>query len=331
MLIKEMQEGMHLTFTGLIKTVTLGMTKGATPSEYLDIIMRDTDDREIFVKYWSVPYTVKEIAKPMTVVTVKGEVTMYNGKKQIKAVSLEYALLEEDLDIFEFIKSAPYSADKLLATIESVVTSLTDPVLSKICSYIYNKKKALLLTSPASESYHHNYYSGLTFHKVSMLKIASILCKQRKIFNEEMLYTAIVLHDIAKPEEFEHTYGVVQQYTFKGKMLGHIAMVYGWTVEAALAEGIDLDDETLIHLQHILLSHHGQKEWGSPVTPLTIEAIAMHWIDNIDAKLQKAEDVLSTVDVGEWSEYVRELDSKSIYNHGTRRDYVKKESDKKDS
>src|SRR5690606_22738773 len=120
--------------------------------------------------------------------------------------------------------------------------------------------------------------------------------------------------DIAKTEEMESQLGIVTDYSLKGKLLGHITMVYGWITKAALSHGMDLNDERIIALQHIVLSHHNLGEWGSPVQPQLPEAVALHSIDQLDAKLQMVEDALDTTPESEpWTQQVRGLENKAIY------------------
>lgn len=126
--------------------------------------------------------------------------------------------------------------------------------------------------------------------------------------------TGIILHDIAKPEEMIAQLGVVIDYSTQGKLIGHIAMAASWITEAALRLELPLDSQQVIGLQHLILSHHNLGEWGSPVQPQTAEAVALHYIDALDAKLQMAEDALSaTSDKELWTQPVRGLENKALY------------------
>jgi len=108
--------------------------------------------------------------------------------------------------------------------------------------------------------------------------------------------------------------GIVTEYSNEGKLIGHISMASNWIVEAAIRCNISLDSQKVISLQHLVLSHHNLGEWGSPVQPQMAEAVALHFIDAMDAKLQMVEDALDTMpDTEEWTPIIRGLENKSIY------------------
>ena len=108
--------------------------------------------------------------------------------------------------------------------------------------------------------------------------------------------------------------GIVSDYSLQGKLLGHISIAYGWVTEAAIVYGLNTNDEKVIALQHLILSHHNLGEWGSPVQPQIPEAVALHYIDQLDAKLQMVEDALnSTPENEQWTPAIRGLENKAIY------------------
>lgn len=132
--------------------------------------------------------------------------------------------------------------------------------------------------------------------------------------NPDLLKAGIILHDIAKPEEMVAQLGIVSEYSVQGKLVGHISMASNWITEAALRLDIDLDSPKVLGLQHLVLSHHNLGEWGSPVQPQTPEAVALHHIDALDAKLQMVEDALDTTPETEaWTPFIRGLENKAIY------------------
>ena len=183
-----------------------------------------------------------------------------------------------------------------------------------ILSFCVDKVSEKLAHYPAAKMHHHAYFAGLAYHIVRMLEIGEFLCKQRAFLKEDMIKAGIILHDIAKPEEMIAQLGVVTDYSTQGKLIGHIAMAAGWITEAALRLELPLDSEQVIGLQHLILSHHNLGEWGSPVQPQTAEAVALHYIDALDAKLQMAEDALSaTSDKELWTQPVRGLENKALY------------------
>ncbi|MDF2961341.1 MAG: metal dependent phosphohydrolase, partial [Paenibacillus sp.] len=145
-------------------------------------------------------------------------------------------------------------------------------------------------------------------------EIGDFICKQRPFLNADLLKAGIILHDIAKPEEMVAQLGIVSDYSNQGKLLGHIAMASNWITEAAIKCGIDLQSERVLALQHLVLAHHNLGEWGSPVQPQTAEAVALHHIDALDAKLQMVEDALDVLpDTESWTPVIRGLENKPVY------------------
>ncbi|SDJ83824.1 3'-5' exoribonuclease [Paenibacillus naphthalenovorans] len=202
----------------------------------------------------------------------------------------------------------------MIETINRVIEGISDPVIRNIVGYCVDKVSEKLAHYPAAKMHHHAYYAGLAYHIVRMLEIGEFLCNQRPFLNADMIKAGIILHDIAKPEEMIAQLGVVSDYSVQGKLIGHIAMAASWITEAALRLNIPLDSEQVIGLQHLILSHHNLGEWGSPVQPQTAEAVALHYIDTLDAKLQMAEDALNaTSDKELWTQPIRGLENKAMY------------------
>lgn len=152
-----------------------------------------------------------------------------------------------------------------------------------------------MLTYPAASKNHHEYASGLAHHIVSMLQIARELSKLYPQINKDLLYAGIILHDLGKLKELSGV--VTTTYTLEGKLLGHIPMM----VEeiGLMARELQIEGEEVLILQHLVLSHHGKAEWGSPTPPLVREAEILHLIDLIDAKMNMLNRSLDKVKPGE--------------------------------
>jgi 3'-5' exoribonuclease len=312
-LIKELH--VHDEFVGfyLVKELELKQTNTSPAKDYLDMVLCDASG-EIPAKYWDVKDTEKDIFSPMTLVKVQGTVQLYREKPQVKISRIRNTTSEDSVSLTNFIRAAPIGSSELIETINRVIESISDPVIRNIVGYCVDKVGEKLAHYPAAKMHHHAYFAGLAYHIVRMLEIGEFLCKQRPFLNTDMIKAGIILHDIAKPEEMIAQLGVVSDYSVQGKLIGHIAMAASWITEAALRLDIPLDSEQVIGLQHLILSHHNLGEWGSPVQPQTAEAVALHYIDTLDAKLQMAEDALNaTSDKELWTQPVRGLENKAMY------------------
>jgi len=265
-------------------------------------------------KYWDVKETEKDSFSPMTLVKVQGIVQLYREKPQVKITRIRNVSNEDGVSLTDFIRAAPIGSAELLEVISRVIESISDPAIRDIVSFCVDKVREKLAHYPAAKMHHHAYFAGLAYHIVRMLEIGEFLCKQRPFLNADMIKAGIILHDIAKPEEMIAQLGVVIDYSTQGKLIGHIAMAASWITEAALRLELPLDSQQVIGLQHLILSHHNLGEWGSPVQPQTAEAVALHYIDALDAKLQMAEVALSaTSDKELWTQPVRGLENKALY------------------
>lgn len=185
--------------------------------------------------------------------------------------------------------------------------------IKAIVTLCYERVKDKMESSPAAKLHHHAYYGGLAYHIVRMLELGEFICRQRPFLNSDLLKAGIILHDIAKPVEMVSEYGMVLDYSNQGKLIGHISMASNWITEAAIRLGVGVESNVVLALQHLVLSHHNLGEWGSPVQPQLPEAVALHYIDAMDAKLQMVEDMLNTTaESEEWTAVIRGLENKPV-------------------
>jgi len=312
-LIKELTTNDEFVGFYLLKELELKQTNTSPAKDYFDLVLCDASG-QLPAKYWDVKETEKDDFSPMTLVKVQGIVQLYREKPQVKITRIRNVSNEDGVSLTDFIRAAPIGSAELLEVISRVIESISDPAIRDIVSFCVDKVREKLAHYPAAKMHHHAYFAGLAYHIVRMLEIGEFLCKQRPFLNADMIKAGIILHDIAKPEEMIAQLGVVTDYSTQGKLIGHIAMAAGWITEAALRLELPLDSEQVIGLQHLILSHHNLGEWGSPVQPQTAEAVALHYIDALDAKLQMAEDALSaTSDKELWTQPIRGLENKALY------------------
>jgi len=300
----------------LMKEFEVKQTNATPAKDYFDIVLCDSSG-QLPAKYWDVQPAEKQLFAPMTLVKVQGIVQTYRDKLQIKIARIRNVSQEDGVSLTDFIRSAPISADDLVRTIKRTLESIADTAIRDIVAFCVAKVDEKLSHYPAAKTHHHAYFAGLAYHIVRMLELGEFICSQRRFLNPDLIRAGIILHDIAKPEEMIAQLGVVSDYSVQGKLIGHIAMASNWITEAAVRLGLPLDSERVIGLQHLVLSHHNLGEWGSPVQPQTAEAVALHHIDALDAKLQMAEDALAAAPDGDaWTQPVRGLENKAMYRLG---------------
>lgn len=312
-LIRTFTEGDDITGFYLLKRADLKQTNATPPKDYLDLVLADKSG-EIPAKLWEISSVDKETYFPMMLVKVRGMVQMYREKPQLKVLRIRKVNEEDGCSLSEFIRSAPIQSEDLVHIIHQTVASIEDIDIRNVVQFCVTKVEEKLMQYPAAKGMHHAYYGGLAYHICRMLELGEFVAKQRPFLNKDYIKAGILLHDIAKPEEMNAELGIVTDYSLKGKLLGHISMAANWIVEAAIALGMDVSSEKMVLLQHMVLSHHNLGEWGSPVQPQIPEAVALHYIDQLDAKLQAVEDALNTMPESEvWTQPIRVIENKSIY------------------
>jgi 3'-5' exoribonuclease len=311
--IRQFAVGDDISGFYLVKQLEVRQTKATPPKDFFDILLADKSG-EISCKMWDITASDKVRFAPMQIVFINGQVQSYQDKLQLKITHMRPATADDGYTIRDFIRSAPEPSEDLVAYIKHRVNHIWHPMIKSIVEYCMNKAGGRLEHFPAAKSNHHNYYGGLVYHICRMLAISHFVCGERPFLNEDLLTAGIILHDLAKVEEFISENGIVSDYSVKGKLIGHISLASLWIAEAAAANDIPDDDEVVLALQHMVLSHHNLGEWGSPVQPQIPEAVALHFIDQLDAKLQAVEDAFAQLPDGEkWTPRIPMLEGKALY------------------
>jgi 3'-5' exoribonuclease len=211
-----------------------------------------------------------------------------------------------------FYHYAPIKVEEISKDIEDIIAKLNNKVIKDITETIYNRYREDFYLYPAATKFHHAYISGLAYHTHSMLKLAEGFLKVYTFLNEDLIFGGIILHDMCKIFEFDSFEG--SEYTIKGKLIGHITM--GANLISRVAEELGYqDEEELILLQHIILSHHYYGNYGSPKKPNIAEALIIHFIDNIDSKTCVLGEELNIVEVGDLTSSIGVLERERYYKH----------------
>jgi len=276
-------------------------------SYYYNLELKDNTG-SIQGKKWEAKEEDEQIYLAGNIILARVEILKYKEALQAKIVSAK-VLSAKEVDITRFVKSAPRKKEELIDRLNYYILSIKNPDCLKIINYFINKDKEKIYIYPAASSIHHEYSSGLLMHTVSMLELGEFLEKKYPDINHDLLMSGIILHDLGKTIELEGD--IVYKYSLEGKLLGHISIMVGEIRKAADKLGIKSDIPLL--LEHIVLSHHGQLEYGSPVMPLTKEALLVSLIDNLDSKMTIVTKALEGVEKGEFSQKVFALDSRSFY------------------
>jgi 3'-5' exoribonuclease len=193
-----------------------------------------------------------------------------------------------------------------------LIESFSNETIRVITETIFERYHEKLLTYPAAKSNHHSIRGGLLYHIKRMLKVGKSLAMIYDAVDQDLLYSGIILHDIEKINEMDADHlGVVSDYTSEGKLLGHLIM--GIKTIDKIAEEKALDQEVSMMMQHMILSHHYEPEFGSPKKPMFLEAELLHHIDIIDARVYDFEEETEKLEVGGFSDPIWTLDRRRLY------------------
>lgn len=309
MKIKEFTAGKRFDYDIqlLVYQVKEGVTNSGSP--YLTVTLKDSTGT-IDGKIWSVTSEQKEAIKIGQVMKVKGDVITYSNNLQLKIAGL-MPVNQNEVDMSEFVTSGPYTIAQLKEKLNGLIESIRDTDLHTIVRYLYDKYEDEIYHAPAATRFHHEYVSGLATHVYSMAVLAEQVARQYPTIDRDLLISGVLVHDLGKMIEMKMT--SVTEYTLEGNLLGHISIAQAMIAEAA--EQLGLNSEKIILLRHLILSHHGKYEFGSPVLPKTIEAVALSTIDDLDAKMNMLEKELAATAVGSNTGRLMAFENRAFYKH----------------
>ena len=249
------------------------------------------------------------------VVKVRGEASEYKGALQITVDKIRLAAADDHYDIAALVPTAPIDVDAVLQDVRNLVSSIEDVDYRLLASTLLERNLEAFKRIPAAKSVHHAFLHGLLMHTSYMVKTADFLSKlYAEVVNRSLMLTGTLLHDFKKREEFGFSeLGLVTEYTVKGQLLGHLVM--GAQEIAAVAAELGVPEKKSVLLQHMILSHHGEPEWGAAVRPMCAEAELLSYIDLIDSRMEIYKENFEATPVGEFSDRIYALDGKRIYHH----------------
>jgi 3'-5' exoribonuclease len=277
--------------------VTVAQVKTAKNNKkYLDLTMTD-GFTSIVAKKWDHTGDIPETGSVLTIAATIGE---FAGVKQMVIQRWD---VSEDVDFNDFVMHSAMSDDELWETIMKYIDIIQDPDYKAIVKYFYENYKTPMLMAPAAKGHHHVYLGGNVEHTISVIRNALTMADENT--NMSLLIAGAAMHDIGKI----HTYclnGMTFGMTDIGKLLDHI--VIGITLLSDCQRVVQIPLEKYVLLQHIIASHHGQLDWGSPVVPKFREAFMVHYADKSDVVNFKMKTISEeALEDAVWSGYERSL------------------------
>ncbi|MBO9128738.1 3'-5' exoribonuclease YhaM [Bacillus sp. 165] len=304
--ITQYEVGEQIDLYLLIKSSMKGTASNGKP--FLTLILQDQSG-DIEAKLWDVSKDDEENYAAERIVKVLGDIQNYKGRIQLKLKQIRLAQPHEAPDASDFIEKAPLTKEVMIEKVTQYVFEMRNPNIQRITRHLIKKYQTSFFDYPAATKNHHEFVSGLAYHVVSMLDLAKAIAHLYPTLDKDLLYAGVILHDLGKVTELSGP--ISTTYTVEGNLIGHISIMVSEIAKAA--EELNIQGEEVMVLQHIVLSHHGKPEWGSPKPPMIKEAEVLHYIDNLDAKMNMLDRALVRVKPGEFTERVFALDNRSFY------------------
>ena len=306
--VKDFNEGDRLEINLLISNCVKGTTNSGAP--YLSLTLQDSS-KAIEAKLWDVKPELSSQIEVGKVYSFDLEIIKYKNNLQAKILKV-LPIAQTGINMDEFLFRSPVSKDELRDTIQNGINQIKNENIAKIVSSMLNYYSTNVYEYPAASKIHHNFIGGLATHTSGMLKIGLAICELYPQINKDYLIAGIILHDLGKIEELSSP--VVTEYSTEGKLLGHISIMDARLAQIGLELKLDESKELLI-LRHMILAHHGELEYGSPIRPETLEAELLSQIDNIDAKINIISKALDEVKPGEFTQKLFAMDNRTFYKY----------------
>ena len=275
--IKDLRKDQEVTEFFMVKSAAV--KTGSNGKQYLDITLGDKTG-ELTGKKWDVSdgeYPALVDIKEKDIVKIKGIITEWAGQLQFRVQRIRKANENDGQQIGDFVKAAPEDPQEMYDFIFDTAQNLSDGDLRELCVRLLTENKERLLYYPAASKNHHAQLGGLLYHTKRMLMTGMRVCEVYTNLNRDLVLTGVILHDMEKLNEIDaDTDGIASGYSFEGQMLGHL--IQGVKLVDRMALEMGMDREKAIMLEHMILSHHYEPEFGSPKKPLFPEAEVLHYL-----------------------------------------------------
>jgi len=303
--INNIKESTKIEDIFLVQNKNIAATKNGKPYIALNL-----SDRTGTVKsrVWDNAEKLSKQFEAGDIVTVKAYSVIYQGEIQLN-ISNILKISDDDTDLTYFLPSSENDPVQLVKELFTIIDSINNPNLKDLLQIIFNDEDILssFKKAPAAKTIHHDYIGGLLDHTLNVTRLAIDVSKHYQNIDKNLLITGAILHDIGKIEELSYQRNF--DYTDVGRLVGHISIGVE-ILNDKIAQLADFPNDLAVILKHLILSHHGKFEFGSPKRPKTLEAMMLHYLDDIDSKICAVTDYIekeSTPD-SKWTAYNRLMD-----------------------
>ena len=296
----------------LVKTADKKVNvKGAA---YLDMVLCSKTG-EINGKLCDYSELAHGVYAPGELVKIRGSVTQFNGNDQLRVEKIRHVNESDAVSVTDIVPTAEYSGEMMLGQIMNVIASVKDEELKQLTYALVKDREKELLFWPAAFKLHHAIRGGLLYHTLSIIRLAQGVCKLYPGVDKDLLMCGIIVHDLCKIDEFQISpAGLASGYSVKGELIGHLVM--GAVKIEMKAKELGISEDKAMLLQHMVISHHGEPDFGAAVRPMFLEAEILSQLDTLDATIYEISSAVSDVKTGEFTPRQWALDNRKLYNHG---------------
>jgi len=232
---------------------------------------------------WNITQELYDSFEEGSFVHLKGAVENYQGRLQIRVQRLS-VVPSDQIRFEDFLPSTEIGADTMFARLLEIIDTVENHDIRRFLDGLFADDAFVeaFKRAPAGSRLHHARLGGLLEHTLAVTELALAACRQYNQIKRDLMIVGAVVHDIGKTVELSYETGF--RYTNEGRLVGHLASGASM-IDKVAARLTDFPDDLLVQLKHMALSHHGEHEWGSPKLPVTLEAVVLHFLDNLDAKV----------------------------------------------
>ena len=308
--ITEMEAGSVVGQFFIIESCTKKNKKSGEP--FLSFVLKDRSGK-INANYWNPSKGEIGYYSSNDIVYLEADVESFSERLQLNIRKIRKKNDNDPVSIVDLIRSSPRSGESMYGEIISYIDKYVDNEdVKTLTKAIYEDNREKLLTFPAAISFHHSGIGGLLEHTIGVMRGVFYIYQGYKYLNKDLLLAGAALHDIGKLFEYnQNETGLLKEQSVDGALVAHL--IRGAMVVEEYGKKLGLDPEITQLIVHMILSHHGKPEFGSPVTPRTPEALVLHMVDDMDAKLYEMEEALSKTEAGSLTERVKAFDDTRLY------------------
>ena len=300
-LISELSVGDKVSAPFVVTDISLAPFR-SKPGSYLNLTLKDRSG-EITARMWDNAEQAAGALQPGQVVKVAGQVEEYQGAPQVIVRAIRPCQPDE-YDPADFVTTGPRSPEEMVEQLQANIAEVDNTHLRKLLEAVFGDEELLarFSSSPGGKSLHHAYRGGLLDHTLNVVELVKKASDLYPGLDRDLLITAGLLHDLGKIYELEGE--LSYEYSDEGRFLGHVVLTDRLLTDI-IAQLPDFPEHLANILTHTVLSHHGQREWGAPILPATPEACALHYADNLDARVQGFQQIIDRErdQPGRWSRY----------------------------